>query len=90
MVSLRAEGRTREDLVAGIHQAIARRIFAQAGSIKFEKETVFTGGVAKNVGVKDALEDKIGFGILIPEEPQIMGAIGAAFLAKSEAEKGPS
>jgi len=45
---------------------------------------VFTGGVAKNIGVKNALEAGIGLPILIPEEPQIIGALGAALLARRE------
>jgi activator of 2-hydroxyglutaryl-CoA dehydratase len=45
---------------------------------------VFTGGVAKNIGVKNALESGIGLPILVPEEPQIMGALGAALLAGAE------
>jgi activator of 2-hydroxyglutaryl-CoA dehydratase len=45
---------------------------------------VFTGGVAKNLGVKYSLEAGIGLPILIPEEPQIVGALGAALLARRE------
>jgi predicted CoA-substrate-specific enzyme activase len=84
VISLRAEGRSREDLVAGIHKAAAKRIGIMASSIKLKKHIVFTGGVAKNMGMKKALEGRIGLEILTPEEPQIIGALGAALLAKSE------
>ena len=84
VVSLRAEGRSREDLVAGIHKAIATRVAIMASSIKLKEKTVFTGGVAKNVGVKRMLEEEIGLEILVPEEPQIIGALGAALVAKQE------
>jgi predicted CoA-substrate-specific enzyme activase len=87
MVSLRAEGRSREDILAGIHKAMAHRIAIMGQSVGFKKEVVFTGGVAKNVGMKRALEDEIGQEILVPEEPQIMGALGAAILAKAELAK---
>jgi activator of 2-hydroxyglutaryl-CoA dehydratase len=40
-----------------------------------------TGGVAKNLGVVKALEEKLEASINIPEEPQIAGALGAAYLA---------
>ena len=53
--------------------------------IGYRKEVVFTGGVAKNIGVKRALEKGIGMDILVPEEPQIIGALGAALLAKNKA-----
>jgi len=52
--------------------------------IGFSKDVVFTGGVAKNAGVKKFLETIIGTKILVPEEPQIVGALGAALLAKAE------
>lgn len=87
MVSLRAEGKSRENMLAGIHKAMAHRIVIMGNSVGFKKEVVFTGGVAKNVGMKKALEDEIRLEILIPEEPQIMGALGAAILAKAELAK---
>lgn len=87
MVSLRAEGKGHGDLIAGIHKAIAHRVAIMGKPIGFKKDVVFTGGVAKNVGMKKAMEDEIGMEILIPEEPQIMGALGAAILAGFELNK---
>ncbi len=43
---------------------------------------VLTGGVAKNEGVVRALEDRLGVKMFIPPEPQIIGALGAALLAR--------
>ena len=87
VVSLRAEGRGREDLLGGIHKAMSHRVVIMGKSIGFRKDVVFTGGVAKNVGIKEAMEDEIGLQILIPEEPQIMGALGAAMVAQADLEK---
>ncbi|MFC1847794.1 acyl-CoA dehydratase activase [Chloroflexota bacterium] len=87
MISLRAEGRRREDLVAGIHRAVASRVVVMGRTVGFREQVVFTGGVAKNAGVKNSLETGIGLPILIPDEPQIMGALGAALLAKVELSK---
>ena len=87
MVSLRAEGKSREDMIAGIHKAMARRVAIMGRPVGFKKDVVFTGGVAKNVGIKKALEDEIGLEILLPQEPQIVGALGAALLAKAELGK---
>lgn len=84
VVSLRAQGEQRENLIAGIHRAIASRVAIMGKSIGFHREVAFTGGVAKNVGVKKFLQDAIGVEILIPQEPQIIGALGAALLAKAE------
>jgi predicted CoA-substrate-specific enzyme activase len=87
MVSLRAEGKSREDMIAGIHKALARRVAIMGRPVGFKKDVVFTGGVAKNVGMGKALEDEIGLEILLPQEPQIVGALGAALLAKAELGK---
>jgi activator of 2-hydroxyglutaryl-CoA dehydratase len=48
---------------------------------------IMTGGVAKNTGVVRAIEKAIGFPLTVPDEPQIMGALGAALLARNEAAK---
>lgn len=49
--------------------------------LKIKPEVIFTGGVAKNIGVEGALEEEFGMDIVVPEEPQIIGALGAALLA---------
>jgi len=86
LVVLRAEGKDRKDLIAGVHKAVASRVVAMASSLTFKPDAVFTGGVAKNVGVKKFLEEEIGMEFLVPDEPQIIGALGAALLAQKEAE----
>lgn len=86
MVSLRAEGKNREDILAGIHTAMAHRIAIMGASVGFKRQIVFTGGVAKNVGMKKALEDRIGETIYVPEDPQIVGALGAAIIAQNKSK----
>ena len=89
VISLRAEGKKREDLIAGVHDAIAKRVLAMANKINIKQKVVFTGGVAKNIGVKKALETAFANGIAIevPKEPQIIGALGAALLAAETIER---
>jgi predicted CoA-substrate-specific enzyme activase len=84
IVSQRAQGRKREDLIAGALKSIAKRVSIMASNVGLVREVVFTGGVAKNIGVKKALEEAFGMDILIPEEPQIIGALGAALFAYDE------
>ena len=81
VISLRAAGRNREDLIAGLHRSIVLRVAVMARRLNIRPEIIFTGGVAKNVGVKKALEEEFGMAISVPEEPQIIGALGAALLA---------
>jgi len=82
IVSLRADGKERKDLIAGIHNSIASRVYILGKSLGYIKEVVFTGGVAKNIGVKTALERLIGIKMIVPEEAQIVGALGAALIAQ--------
>ena len=81
IISLRAKGEARENLIAGIHKGIALRTATMGRSIGFSEDVMFTGGVAKNTGVRRNLESDIGAKITVPEEPQIVGALGAALLA---------
>jgi predicted CoA-substrate-specific enzyme activase len=87
VVVLRAGGKDRKDLIAGIHQAVALRVAAMASSLAFRPDAIFTGGVAKNIGVRRFLEERIGAKFLVPDEPQIIGALGAALLAQTELAK---
>jgi len=81
VISHLASGEKVEDIVAGIHEAIASRIAAMARRVKIEPDIVLTGGVAKNRAMKKALEKEFGMEIKTPPEPQIVGAVGAALFA---------
>ena len=82
VVGLLARGEKREDIIHGLHNSVAERVFGLAHRVGIQPRLVLTGGVAKNQGMRRALEEKIGMSILIPDEPQIMGAFGAALLAR--------
>lgn len=81
VVSRVAEGVSKVDIVAGIHQAIASRIYAMTVRIPVEERIIMTGGVARNRGVVSALEKRFKTEIIVPEMPQHMGALGAALIA---------
>lgn len=81
VITLVAEGVERADIVAGLHKAIARRTGAMAKRIGVSPDLAFAGGVAKNTGVKSALEEFLGVTLVVPPEPQIVGALGAALIA---------
>jgi len=82
VVSRIAEGTLIEDILAGLHDAIASRIYRMAERLKIERDVVVTGGVAKNIGVVKAMEEYLGFPVLVPQEPLLTGARGAALLGK--------
>ncbi|MBN1190361.1 MAG: 2-hydroxyglutaryl-CoA dehydratase [Dehalococcoidales bacterium] len=77
-----SEGSPLEDIVAGIHDSIASRVARMVGRLTVRPDVVFTGGVAKNPGVVKALEANLGCKVLVPGEPLLSGALGAALLAK--------
>jgi predicted CoA-substrate-specific enzyme activase len=92
VVAKLSDGVPLPDIIAGLHEAIASRIYSMVGRLKIEREVALTGGGAKNIGLVKALEDKLGFPVLLPSEPLLTGAIGAALLGrdivKQAAEKG--
>jgi predicted CoA-substrate-specific enzyme activase len=85
VISLIASGGNPVDIVAGLHEAIAKRISGLVKQVGAERDIVMTGGVAKNIGVVKALEKEIKHSVCVPSEPQIVGAIGAALMAREKA-----
>jgi len=87
VLSKLADGAPIEDILAGLHEAIAGRVFRMAEKMKIERDVVMTGGVAKNVGMVQAMENHLGYPVLVAEEPLLTGAIGAAILGREFVEK---
>jgi predicted CoA-substrate-specific enzyme activase len=84
VISYLSLGRAREDIAAGLNKAIARRVISMGmgAQINYKEDIVFSGGVAKNEGVAKAIEEVLGKKVIVPEEPQITAALGAALFAK--------
>lgn len=76
-----------EDIIAGLHHALAERVAALARRLGIEPDVVLTGGVAKNIGMVQAMSQSLGCSLLVPEEPLLTGALGAALLARDRALK---
>ncbi|OPX98698.1 MAG: R-phenyllactate dehydratase activator [Syntrophorhabdus sp. PtaB.Bin006] len=86
VISLVSEGEELEDILYGIHKAIADRtlgLINRLGGV--EEQVIMAGGVAKNIGVVKALEKALDSSIKIHVEPQIVGALGAAILSLEKA-----
>ncbi len=82
VVSRLSEGVPLEDIVAGLHDAIASRAVRMVRRLKIEPDVVFTGGVAKNIGVVNAMKENLGCEVSVPDDPLLSGALGAALLGK--------
>jgi len=78
----------REEIVAGIYFSVVSRIMSLCKRVGIEKDVAITGGVALNSGLVNTLEEEIGFGVLMPDMPQIVTALGAAIIARENMEKG--
>jgi predicted CoA-substrate-specific enzyme activase len=87
VVALLSRGEKVEDIVAGLHYALASRVATLARRLKVEPDVVLTGGVAKNKGIVEAMKENLGCEVLVPDEPLITGAFGAAILARENYEK---
>lgn len=81
MVSLLRKGVAKKDILAGLHAAITSRVYALLKRVEVQGDFVMTGGIAKNIGIVKRVSERVGVEILIPPEPQIAGALGAAIFA---------
>ena len=87
-ISLVARGEKPENILNGIHHAIANRISGLFARVGIASDVFFSGGVAKNTGMKTAIEEALKVTIVKPEiDPQLIGALGAAVLARSFSKK---
>jgi predicted CoA-substrate-specific enzyme activase len=70
------------NILAGIHQSVANRLFGLAQRVGMAPQVVMCGGVSRNSGIIPAMEAKLGKPVLVPDEPQIVGALGAGLVAQ--------
>ena len=86
-ISRVAEGSAKEDILAGVHRALADKISALIERVGLEKDCAISGGGALNVGLIKSVEEKLGIELLVPPQPQFVTALGAAMIAE-ERHKG--
>ena len=87
VVSHLSNGNKLEDIIAGLHDALASRVAGLVRRLKIEPDVVLTGGVGKNIGLVKAMKENLDCELLIPEDPLLTGALGAAILAKENSLK---
>jgi (R)-2-hydroxyacyl-CoA dehydratese activating ATPase len=79
-VSRIAEGASPADILAGVHKAMSAKIANLIIRIGLAQDCAITGGGAKDMGLVKTLESELEVKVLIPEEPWISAALGAALL----------
>lgn len=81
VVTLVHQQTPKEDMARAVHDAIASRIISMVRKVGFEKDVVLAGGVARNVGFVDSMNRGLEMEVVVPEDPEFIGAIGAAVAA---------
>ncbi|MGA2368857.1 MAG: acyl-CoA dehydratase activase [Dehalococcoidia bacterium] len=76
------QGADKNKILAGLHDALVTRIYGMLNKVGLEKEFMVSGGIAKNIGIVNRLQRRVGFEFKTAFEPQIVGALGAAVLAQ--------
>ncbi len=76
------------DIVAGIYASMVSRIMAMCKRLGVEQDVAIVGGVARIGGLIHILEEALNLKVVVPDEPQIIAALGAAIIARENAEEG--
>jgi predicted CoA-substrate-specific enzyme activase len=83
VIGMIARGTPRDEIARGVMTGIAQRVVAMAARMGIEGPVAMSGGVAKNLGMVEALERELGIKVTLPPEPQMIGAWGAALMAQT-------
>ncbi|HEY82133.1 MAG TPA: 2-hydroxyglutaryl-CoA dehydratase [Dehalococcoidia bacterium] len=84
-ISRVAEGNAKEDILAGVHQALADKISTLVERVGLEKDCTISGGGALDIGLVRSIEEKLSLKLLVPPQPQLVTALGAAIMAEEMA-----
>jgi len=85
-ISRVSEGTAKEDILAGVHQALANKVATLVARVGLERECAVSGGGALNAGLVKSVTERLGVPLLVPPHPQFVTALGAAIIA-GEREK---
>jgi (R)-2-hydroxyacyl-CoA dehydratese activating ATPase len=85
VVALLAEGTPKVEVLGGVHAAMAKRTIGLVARVGKREPIVMTGGVARNPAAVRHIEDALGAKLILPGQPQIAGALGAALFAADAA-----
>lgn len=80
VIGLLARGTSKGDIAAGIIDTIAQRIQGLAGRVPLMETVTFTGGMARNGYIRERIASRLEMPLLVPSEPQFVGALGAALI----------
>jgi len=85
IVSLVARNHSLPEIIKGLHRSVVNRIMSMVRSVGLTGPYTMAGGVAKNQGVVVLFTESLGETPAVADEPQLVGALGAALIARREA-----
>lgn len=80
-LTLFKKGEAKADILAATHESLSNRTVTFLKKISMVKDFAITGGIGKNVAIVTMVGEKLGLEPLVPPEPAIVGALGAAIFA---------
>jgi predicted CoA-substrate-specific enzyme activase len=83
-ISRVSEGIPKEDILAGVHRALAGAVFALVNKVGLKEPCAISGGGGLNIGLIKRLNE-LGVQLLVPPQPQLINALGAAMIAEEQA-----
>ena len=84
VISLKNHGTLPADIARAVHLSVIERLIAMLARVGYGDNIVFTGGVAKNPAAVNLLQERLDIRILVPEPPDIVGALGAALYGEAD------
>jgi predicted CoA-substrate-specific enzyme activase len=87
VISLLARGTPVDQIVRGLIRSLVSRVVALARSVQPVAPLMLSGGVARSLAVRAFLAESLGQELILPDEPQLMGAYGAALYALEQVGK---
>jgi len=82
VLSWLGKGKKIEDILLGVHRSMGTRSMALLRRVGVESQVAFTGGVTKNLGMVQVMNEMLGMQVNVGEEAHFMGALGAALFAR--------
>jgi predicted CoA-substrate-specific enzyme activase len=84
IISLIAHGVPVDGILRGLHRSLVSRLVAMVRALGVRPPLMLSGGVARNTALRLMLEQDLGVPVVVPSQPQLMGALGAALIALAE------
>ena len=88
VTSLLHRGAAREDVALAVHHSIVKRAIGMLMRVSVTTPLLFAGGGALNPCTRKLLEDALQIEVIVPPQPQMLGALGAAIVAEGIRDKG--